>query len=659
MSAPPSDFSAATFLYLNPEVTAFSNVITVEDAYDRYADEFSHLPYELPRPEAFDAPHAADVYIAQFRDVIDVSGVNRTIRLAYSNVLGGDAVPETGGPFGRYVANFYRKIALDAGAGGSNVFTLLPVPTSLTSACGNLNADNVKLNSSNMRVGDAVKIIKNDGRSLLYGNVAEILDDETFRIEPSAHDLDNVVAPITRDQDGQDDYILYGIHVLDPDRVAHVNFTRRYLQGFSNETPLLVMEPFNVELYQILYPDSRFLTEEEAFVSSRNNWSTADCRITKASDILNTNDPVTENLVVSSNLVLTSNAVLTWDGFVLTDVSRDDVTASCNVPSSTLITEKAIKKYVERPYNTTAVFSNVVVQGAIDLTGDLTMGNGDVSACNVDADTLNVGDSNLVVDDSSARLLKSDLEVTSNIVCTSSTFANMMFAGARVAIGGGQDSVDTWPDALQELTRGGNQDRAAENLEVKRKLLLGPGGGVWQLESRAHQGGGGSGGEHFALAHASALAHPLLALTSNQPQGGRGGMFFDGDIFASGTLLSLSDARHKKDVRRIEGALDKVDLLDGCTFLRVHDPDGARRGMGLIAQDVEKVIPEAVEPVKGKTSSLLACHDGNNNDNDNDCGDTLLGVSYGNLCGLLVEAVKELRQDLRETQRQLRRVMDA
>ena len=93
---------------------------------------------------------------------------------------------------------------------------------------------------------------------------------------------------------------------------------------------------------------------------------------------------------------------------------------------------------------------------------------------------------------------------------------------------------------------------------------------------------------------------------------------FTGDITAN------SDSRLKEEVKPIENALDKVDAINGVTFSLI-DGDDTRR-VGVIAQDVQAVLPEAVH----------ADEDG------------LLSVAYGNMVGLLVEAVKELRAEVAE-----------
>lgn len=90
-----------------------------------------------------------------------------------------------------------------------------------------------------------------------------------------------------------------------------------------------------------------------------------------------------------------------------------------------------------------------------------------------------------------------------------------------------------------------------------------------------------------------------------------------GNFIATGNVTAYSDARLKDDLKVIKGALDKVRTLTGYTYTRV---DSGERHTGLIAQDVQAVLPEA-------TSTAA---------------DGMLSVAYGNMAGLLVEAIKEL-----------------
>ena len=99
-----------------------------------------------------------------------------------------------------------------------------------------------------------------------------------------------------------------------------------------------------------------------------------------------------------------------------------------------------------------------------------------------------------------------------------------------------------------------------------------------------------------------------------------------GAIIASDNITAYgtpSDIRLKENIVVIDNALDKVKQLKGITYDLKSD---GNRLTGLIAQDLEKVLPEAVY----ETSAV---------DNAND---KHLAIRYGNTVGLLVEAIKEL-----------------
>lgn len=96
-----------------------------------------------------------------------------------------------------------------------------------------------------------------------------------------------------------------------------------------------------------------------------------------------------------------------------------------------------------------------------------------------------------------------------------------------------------------------------------------------------------------------------------------GSISVTGTITATGDITAYSDASLKTDVVTISKALDLVKSLRGVSFTRT---DSGNRGIGVIAQELAAVVPEAVQA------------------ND----DGLLSVAYGNLVGILIEAVKEL-----------------
>lgn len=116
-----------------------------------------------------------------------------------------------------------------------------------------------------------------------------------------------------------------------------------------------------------------------------------------------------------------------------------------------------------------------------------------------------------------------------------------------------------------------------------------------------------------------------------------------GNIVASGTITPSSDARLKTNVQPLTNALEKVEALTGVTY-DWQDPtrhgNDTGRQVGLIAQDVEKVLPEAVR-TRGD--------------------EQLKTLNYNGVTGLLVEALKE-QQSLIKTQQEqiesLRRRLD-
>ena len=101
-----------------------------------------------------------------------------------------------------------------------------------------------------------------------------------------------------------------------------------------------------------------------------------------------------------------------------------------------------------------------------------------------------------------------------------------------------------------------------------------------------------------------------------------------GNFTASGNVSAYSDIKLKTDLMPIDDPLGKVEALTGYTFTRT---DSGQRQTGLIAQDVQRVLPEAVSEAEDGTLSL----------------------AYGNLAGLLVEAIKALRSEVNDLKARL------
>lgn len=103
----------------------------------------------------------------------------------------------------------------------------------------------------------------------------------------------------------------------------------------------------------------------------------------------------------------------------------------------------------------------------------------------------------------------------------------------------------------------------------------------------------------------------------------------EGNIFASGNITAfatISDMRRKENIERIPDALEKVSQLGGYTFNFINDD---RKMTGVIAQELEKVLPEAVYETQDPTTN-----------------EDIKAVHYGNVVGLLIEAIKDLKTEL-------------
>ncbi|MBD3383845.1 hypothetical protein GF407_02860 [candidate division KSB1 bacterium] len=120
-----------------------------------------------------------------------------------------------------------------------------------------------------------------------------------------------------------------------------------------------------------------------------------------------------------------------------------------------------------------------------------------------------------------------------------------------------------------------------------------------------------------------------VGVPNNDP--GPYALYIVGSAFALGGTWNPSDVRYKKEITVIGGALDKIDQLRGVNFTWRQDEfsdkqfeDGTQSGV--IAQEVESIIPEAVKVGP----------------------DGYKAVSYDKMTAYLIEAVKELKARVEE-----------
>ncbi len=151
---------------------------------------------------------------------------------------------------------------------------------------------------------------------------------------------------------------------------------------------------------------------------------------------------------------------------------------------------------------------------------------------------------------------------------------------------------------------------------------------------------GGNGGDYYSASwhyywHRSNACLSLGGSTTSSSYKA----YVNGALYATGDVVGSSDRRLKKNINTIENGLAKVEKLRGVTYEWKDAKESGSEGnnvtperMGVIAQEIIDIVPEVVS-----------------HDKEND----RYGVSYGHLTGVLIEAIKELNDKVKELEKKL------
>jgi hypothetical protein len=107
--------------------------------------------------------------------------------------------------------------------------------------------------------------------------------------------------------------------------------------------------------------------------------------------------------------------------------------------------------------------------------------------------------------------------------------------------------------------------------------------------------------------------------------------YIGGALYAEGDIVAYSDVRKKTDIVTIDNALEKVINLRGVYYTRIDDTARGRQ-TGVIAQEINEVLPEVVTYAADVDE---------------------YGVSYGNIVGVLIEAIKEQQTQIEDLKNKL------
>ena len=111
-------------------------------------------------------------------------------------------------------------------------------------------------------------------------------------------------------------------------------------------------------------------------------------------------------------------------------------------------------------------------------------------------------------------------------------------------------------------------------------------------------------------------------------------VYVNGSLYAEGDIVAYSDARKKTDIITIDNALDKVLQLRGVYYTRIDETEKGRQ-TGVIAQEINEVLPEVVTYAPDVDE---------------------YGVKYGNIAGILIEAVKEQQKQIAELKEEIKKL---
>jgi hypothetical protein len=115
------------------------------------------------------------------------------------------------------------------------------------------------------------------------------------------------------------------------------------------------------------------------------------------------------------------------------------------------------------------------------------------------------------------------------------------------------------------------------------------------------------------------------------------GLYVSGGIYSTGDIVAYSDRRKKTDIVTIDSALLKVKEMRGVFYTRTDDSEKIRQ-VGVIAQEINNVLPEAVTYAADVDE---------------------YGVKYGNIVGVLIEAIKEQQLQIEKLQNKLDNVLSS
>jgi hypothetical protein len=133
--------------------------------------------------------------------------------------------------------------------------------------------------------------------------------------------------------------------------------------------------------------------------------------------------------------------------------------------------------------------------------------------------------------------------------------------------------------------------------------------------------------------------------------------YFNGNVYISGTLTNPSDGKFKKNIQKIDNAIDKVMKLDPVAYN--YDVDKfpkmgftSDKKNGFVAQDLANVLPELVK------EDIIANTDYDKQNIGNKTPDKFHSVDYIGLIPILTKAIQEQQQTIQKLEKEVKILKD-
>ena len=208
-----------------------------------------------------------------------------------------------------------------------------------------------------------------------------------------------------------------------------------------------------------------------------------------------------------------------------------------------------------------------------------------------------------------------DSGILSTYICTTATTGNAPSSGGTAHSSwaylakGGSGAVTT--SGVQSVIDNNSIAPGTLDMDDNQKILLGTGDDL----ELYHNGSDG------IIDNTGDGNLKLLDAGSTKLEVASSGVNVTGDMVASGNVTAYSDAKLKTEISSIDNALDIVGKLRGVNYKWLSN---GQADIGVIAQEVEEVVPEVVKTSEDGTKS----------------------VDYGRLVSILINAVNELKEEI-------------